>query len=158
MPVRNSKSRQTKTIKREQEIVSLKEKGLRNIEIAKLLSIHESTVYDYLKAHESHELKINHFQTKLPLYLSSIIAKLVSKLSQSNLDKMSPYQLVGMISMLIDKHRLITGQSTSNQAMLFHIVENACKPTSFVGNTLSSEQTPSPLPLDSQGENILAGG
>ena len=140
------------------EIEKLHNKGLSTRQISQLVGITPQSVWSNLQLISAESKNIEQFQIDLPKHLSKIIAKLVNQLHQVDLDKVTPYQLVGMISLLIDKQRLITGQSTSNQAVLFNIVESACKPTSFVGNDTLSSDSPPPLPLDSQGENILAGG
>ena len=110
------------------KIAELSGKGLKAGEIASLLNVHRSTVYENLKLsdHENHQ--IEQFNQELPKHITYAISRIIQKLSIVDLDKMSPYQLVGMVSMLIDKQRLLTGQSTSNQHILFHLVEQACKP------------------------------
>jgi len=144
------------------EIEKLHNKGLSTRQISQLVGITPQAVWSNLQLISAESKNIEQFQADLPKHLSKIIAKLVNQLHQVDLDKVTPYQLVGMISLLIDKQRLITGQSTSNQAVLFNIVESACKPcTSFVhGNdTRSSDNTLlPPPPVVDQGENILAGG
>ena len=129
------------------EIEKLHNKGLSTRQISQLVGITPQSVWSNLQLISAESKNIEQFQVDLPKHLSKIIAKLVNQLHQVDLDKVTPYQLVGMISLLIDKQRLITGQSTSNQAVLFNIVESACKPcTSFVENTLSSDNIPSPSP------------
>lgn len=140
------------------EIEKLHNKGLSTRQISQLVGITPQSVWSNLQLISAESKNIEQFQVDLPKHLSKIIAKLVNQLHQVDLDKVTPYQLVGMISLLIDKQRLITGQSTSNQAVLFNIVESACKPTTFVGNTLSSDN---PLPSPSPSEVVekeLAGG
>lgn len=141
------------------EIEKLHNKGLSTRQISQLVGITPQSVWSNLQLISAESKNIEQFQVDLPKHLSKIIAKLVNQLHQVDLDKVTPYQLVGMISLLIDKQRLITGQSTSNQAVLFNIVESACKPTIFVGNdTLSSDNLPPPPSPSEEAENILAGG
>ena len=109
------------------QILDLHDKGLSNKEIAEALKITPKTVWDNLKLVDADNEKLAKFNKDLPSHLSKVIARLVAQLNQVDLSKTSPYQLAGMISLLIDKQRLITGQSTSNQALLFHMVEQACK-------------------------------
>lgn len=140
------------------EIEKLHNKGLSTRQISQLVGITPQSVWSNLQLISAESKNIEQFQVDLPKHLSKIIAKLVNQLHQVDLDKVTPYQLVGMISLLIDKQRLITGQSTSNQAVLFNIVESACKPSSFVGNDTLSSDNPLP-PSPSEGvEKELAGG
>lgn len=116
-----------RTASKKKLVLDLDAKGLTKKEIADALAITPQAVWKHLVNSKADEQKIAQFNKDLPSHLSKVIARLVAQLNQVDLSKTSPYQLAGMISLLIDKQRLITGQSTSNQALLFHMVEQACK-------------------------------
>jgi len=110
-----------------EKIKILKGKGLSQREIAKIVDCNPNTVNTVLKLSDSESKSLEAFNRDLPAHLTKVISKLVARFHEIDLDKVSPYQLAGMLSLLIDKQRLLSGQSTSNQQILFHIVEQACK-------------------------------
>ena len=117
-----------RTKKHMNEVVELRAKGKTIKEIADKLDISMTTVWTNLQLAEAENKKIQEFNKNLPSYLSKVIARLTDQLISSDISKLSPYQMVGMLSMLIDKQRLLTGQSTSNSAVLFNLVSQACAP------------------------------
>jgi len=117
-----------------EKIKILKGKGLSQREIAKIVDCNPNTVNTVLKLSDSESKSLESFNRDLPAHLTKVISKLVARFHEIDLDKVSPYQLAGMLSLLIDKQRLLSGQSTSNQQVLFHIVEQACKASRHDGN------------------------
>lgn len=111
-----------------EKIKILKRKGLSNREVATLLDVAPSTVGNVLRLSETETKSLEEFNRDLPNHLSKVIAKLVKRFHEIPLDNVSPYQLAGMLSLLIEKQRLLSGQSTSNNAILFHLVSQACAP------------------------------
>src|SRR3990167_7108473 len=114
----------------------LKAKGLSYQEVADILGVSKSGVYDaledwkvYLDNPERGEL----FRENEGKILDALSDKIISTLPNDlNIKKgepgwMSPYQRVGMFALLFDKRRLFYGQSTVNMNSLSALVVGAAK-------------------------------
>jgi len=109
------------------KVVALARKGKSNKDIALATGIHFNTVGTVLKRYELNEKEIQVFDKSKVSILKDLQRRIINSISDDDLVKMNAYQKTTMLGILIDKERLIAGQSTSNQQVLFHIVEQACK-------------------------------
>ena len=109
------------------KVVALARKGKSNKDIALATGIHFNTVGTVLKRYALNEKEVQLFDKSKVSILKDLQRRIINSISDDDLVKMNAYQKTTMLGILIDKERLIAGQSTSNQQVLFHIVEQACK-------------------------------
>lgn len=106
-------------------LLSLRLKKLTHAEIAKIVNCTPQNVTQRLKAIEPQD--IESFGTNEALIQQAVKRKILYTLLERDLEKCSPYQLMGMYSLVYATHRTQTGQA--NQFIgLAVAIQQACLP------------------------------
>ncbi len=172
----NRKPRKILSQKEIQQAAILQEAGFKQIEIADIQGVDRTTIWKYLKQFQVNNKILKKYEGTLQdevlksllddLNLSKRVINYFNNLSDDEFNKLTPTTLLTLkrsndigLGIKVEKHRLITGQSTSNLAIegvlrtahqgLFKAIKDS-KP---LGDDISQ----APLSLDGQGVEIKGG-
>ena len=125
--------------------ITLRSSGMSYREVGKRLNVPYSCVHDWCNGEDIDQLSYSdvaeQYKSRLKnkLYIGANIAFSAS-LKDDKIEKASALQLSTMGSQMIDKARLLSGESTDNVAMVYKKkVELSSASNGFIGNSISLE-------------------
>ena len=95
------------------DIIALRKRGMTHKEIGKLLNRSSPNITMRLQQADVDLQSIDNYKTHKADTLAYYQHKILSKLTDSDIEKASAYQKVGMIALLSDKEALTRGQATA---------------------------------------------
>ena len=98
--------------------IELHQKGVGLPDIAKQFDCHKSAVYQVLKRYVPGLINVKAFNDNRPTLYAALEAKVLHSLSDEKIDEMTAPQAIREGERLQTMHRLETGQSTENIALL----------------------------------------
>jgi hypothetical protein len=109
------------------KVFELKQRGLSHAQIGKLLGCSHQNITQLVKRYGREFEGLADFKESKGDYLLAKQRQLLDGITPKKIDKMSGKDLAISFGVIFDKHRLETGESTSNLSLFSRIVKEACE-------------------------------
>ena len=107
-----------------QKIIELRDKGLSQSQIAKLVGCSREAICQRLQRNDLQMGPVKEFVSKRAEYLAQMQWRLLDSITDTEIQKMAPDKRIWSFGVIYDKERLETGQSTGNIAVIIDHIES----------------------------------
>ena len=123
-------------------VAGLISRGQSNADIARLFGVSAQAVSQFIQRHDTQLACLKDADAYLSAKLKAVTIETIDSIDMSCIQKAGLRDRVISAGVMIDKQRLIDGQSTANISMFSHIIQSACTPSEVPDPPVSADTDP----------------